>query len=188
MPNSLGEVAIINNALTYLGARRITSRDEDNERARVMDNLFDSTRDELFRKSRWNFAIKRASINATSNTPEYEFAYEYELPTDFMYMLETEGNSPYRLEDGKLLSDTGSTLKIKYCYKVTDTSQWDTMFAKILALMLAVEAGARITEDSRLISLLSNQLRVSFIEASKRNGMEDDPQEVSLDSWEAARL
>ena len=67
------KINIVNRALGLLGAEFISSLTEDTKAARFANELFDDTRDALFRQHPWNCCIKRASLSKTSNTPAYYF-------------------------------------------------------------------------------------------------------------------
>ena len=75
-------VDICNNALIDLGASAISSLTEDSKAARLCNQRFDSIRDTVFRFHPWNCLVKRASLAADTDTPAFEYSYQYTLPTD----------------------------------------------------------------------------------------------------------
>lgn len=120
-------VEICNSALLKLGAERINALSENNKRARLCNERFDALRKEVLRAHPWNFAIRRANLARLSTTPEYEYNFEYQLPTDCLRVLETEadkdnpsgdilGNSytKYKIEGRKLLTNASGVAK-GYC-------------------------------------------------------------------------
>jgi hypothetical protein len=120
-------VQICNAGLIKLGAERINSLSENNKRARLCNERFDGLRQEVLRAHPWNFAIRRADLVRLSTTPEYEYNYEYQLPSDCLRVLETAadkdnpggdilGNSitKYKIEGRKLLTNSASTIN-GYC-------------------------------------------------------------------------
>jgi hypothetical protein len=61
------KIDIDNKALRILGAPAITDSDltnESNESARILNDVYDSIRDEVLKEHPWNFAIKRATLTA----------------------------------------------------------------------------------------------------------------------------
>ena len=77
------EVSICSNALRRLGDSPITSLTEDTERARLCNALYEPARDSLLRSHAWNFAITRASLAKATESPAFEFANQFILPTDY---------------------------------------------------------------------------------------------------------
>ena len=147
MPSSLSEIDIINRALAKIGDQRITSRTDNVNRARIMDNLYDGVRDELLRESPWNFATKRTTLAADPVAPVYEWETAFAVPADILYMVSTENNSAYRLEGNQILSHQENSLKITYIRRVTDATEFDTGFAEALAAKLASERGVEMPSD-----------------------------------------
>ena len=114
MPSSLSELNIINRALYKMGDERITSRTENTNRARLMDTIYDGVRDQLLRENPWNFAIKRVSLAADPVAPIYKWATAFAVTADLLYMVSTEGHSPYRLEGNPTLPNQANSLTPNY--------------------------------------------------------------------------
>ena len=47
-------VSIVNNALNIIGASNITELEENSKTARVMNQMYESIRDDVFRAHPWN--------------------------------------------------------------------------------------------------------------------------------------
>ena len=187
MPSSLSEIDIINRALSKIGDRRISSRTENTNRARIMDGLYEGVRDELLRECPWNFAVKRTSLSAVTPAPIYEWTTSFDVPSDLLYMVSTESNSAYRLEGNQILSNQTNSLRITYIRRVTDTTEFDTGFAEALAAKLAYEAAPNITADTELQDALFRDFNLTLIRSKKTDGQEDAPREWADDDWELAR-
>lgn len=187
MPSSLSEIDIINRALAKLGDQRIASRGENNNRARLMNDLYDGVRDELLRECPWNFAIKRDTLSADPVAPKYEWGTAFAIPAELLYMVSTEGNAPYRLEGNQILSNQENSLNITYVRRVTDPTKFDTGFAEVLATKLAYEGASNITADSALEGKLFRDYNLALVRARKMDGQEDDSRTWPVDDWEVAR-
>ena len=87
------KINIVNRALGLLGAEFITSLTEDTKAARFSNELFDDTRDSIFRLHPWNSCIKRASLSLLSSTPAYYFTKEFQLPGDFIRIHQPEDDT-----------------------------------------------------------------------------------------------
>lgn len=188
MPTSLTETDIINYALTKLGERKIGSRTEQNERARVMDLIYDANRDKCLREAPWNFAITRATIAADAEAPEFGWAAKYTLPNDMLYMLATQYDQRYSIEKGFILSDIENSLKIVYVAKITDASRYDSSFVEMLASRLAWQAATKLTENSSQAADLRAEYMQAKHEARKFDGQEDPPKCMPETGWNKARV
>ena len=151
------EVSICSNALRLLCDDPITSLTDDSERARLCNSLYSDARDYLLRAHPWNFAITRASLAQLSDTPSYEYAYQYALPNnpfclrvlsmeyeDYVFKIE------HYTTQGRVLLTDESTAKIKYIAQVTDTQQFDAMFTDLLTTKLAVDLAYPVTNSVNL--------------------------------------
>ena len=96
------KINIINRALGLLGAEFITTLTEDTKAARFSNELFDDTRDSLFRMHPWNCCIKRAALSLTGTTPAFYFTAEFQLPADWLRMVRPEDDGlEYKIEGDK---------------------------------------------------------------------------------------
>ncbi len=187
MPSSLSEIDIINRALAKIGDQRITFRTDKNNRARLMDSLYEGVRDELLRECPWNFAMRRDSLAADPTAPIYKWATAFPIPADLLYMVSTENNSAYRLEGNQILSNQENSLKITYVRRVTDPTEFDTGFAETFAAKLAYEGASNIAADNALQERLFRDYNLTLIRSKKTDGQEDDSRELPVDDWELAR-
>lgn len=152
-----------------------------------MDGLYEGVRDELLRDCPWNFATRRDSLAADPTAPVYSWATAFAVPADLLYMVSTENNSAYRLEDNMILSNVENSLKITYVRRVEDPTEFDSSFAETLAVKLSYEGALNITADLALQDRLFRDYNLSLIRAKKADGQEDDPRVWPLDDWDLAR-
>jgi hypothetical protein len=164
------QVDIANRALTKLGAARIISFGDDNKQARAVSSMFDIVRDAELRSHIWSFSVRRASLPALVSTPDWGFQNEFQIPSDCLRILmvndvyggpsmEDYRNQPvadYSLEGNKILANFPAPLKIRYISRVTDTTQWDSMFVEVLACRLAMEMAEDLTQSNSKRELSSS--------------------------------
>jgi hypothetical protein len=174
------KVEIYNQALQNIGGEYITSENEDTQNAIECNLRADSARKALLEMHQWNFATKRAKLNKEVATPEFGYAYQYTLPSDFLYMVMTQveeqstntttygfsdithvSNYPfnasaddYVIEDGKLLSNS-SEVNIIYIADVTNTGSFSAtftqLFARYLGALIAFKVvGSKSERDTQM--------------------------------------
>ncbi len=162
-------VSIVNNALNIIGGSNITELEENSKTARVMNQMYESIRDDVFRAHPWNCLIRRANLAQSVDTPAFDYAYQYALPTDpyclrvlefqngsMTYPYENlvgQGNKPFFVIEGRnILTDSG-TARIKYIARITDPTQYDAGLISVLAARLASEAAYAITGSTSVVQL-----------------------------------
>ncbi len=160
-------VSIVNNALNIIGGSNITELEENSKTARVMNQMYESIRDDVFRAHPWNCLIRRANLAQSVDTPAFDYAYQYALPTDpyclrvlefqngsMTYPYENlvgQGNKPFFVIEGRnILTDSG-TARIKYIARITDPTQYDAGLISVLAARLASEAAYAITGSTSVV-------------------------------------
>lgn len=198
---AVSDVSIANVALMRLGASQINTLTDNNERARVMNSLYEQLRRSELRKRRWRFSITRTSLAALSTAPDSDYARQFQLPNDYLRLLEggdliqvadlTDyryfSNALYSVEGGKVLTSLGAPLHIRYIRDVTDTALWDVAFDEYFGCCLAVAACARITESTAKMADLMAERKTALIGARAANAMETASEHPTDSEWITAR-
>lgn len=158
------ETDICNLALGHLGEAPIESMDEDNLAARACALHYATTRDEVLRSHRWNFATRRAELSRLDDTPAFGWSYQYPLPTDCLRVVEFNDtelgdvvSDEFLIEGRNILTDS-ETAQIVYVRTETDVTKYDALFVKALALRLAVE----LSETIRGATSKTEQLTTAY--------------------------
>lgn len=144
LSETLSETSICKQALGRIGASQIDDVETDTSPQAIQCRLhYEQTRDSLLRSYSWRFASGRETLTQDTDTPDFEWDFQYPLPDDFMAMKSIfEGRFTsinfrnYTLE-GDLLLTNEDEMEIRYTKKVTDVSKFDPLFVKLLILLLA---------------------------------------------------
>src|SRR5262245_9022978 len=123
------EVQICSNALLLLGAGTINSFDDDNDRTRLVSNLWPNAKDAILRLHPWNCAIKRSQLAPDSAAPPFDYTYQFTLPADCLRVLsvgEVGENPDYQIEGRRILFDE-SLLNLRFIYRNDDVPNWDAL-------------------------------------------------------------
>lgn len=121
---------ICNLALTLIGARRISSIDDNTTEANDCKAVYDMTVEETISMQHWPSCRFRATLAQSLTTPEFGYAYAYTLPTNpkFLKLIELNqckpGEVDYIVESGLILSND-STMQIKYIGIQENTEAYD---------------------------------------------------------------
>lgn len=193
---------IANAALIKIGADRITALTDNNDRARVINARYAQVRDAELRRRRWRFATERTTLPALSAAPSFGYANQYQLPADYLRLItigeydlgvnlsdyRSASSALFSVEGGKLLTNLGAPLAIRYIKRVTDEALFDSAFAEAFASRLAYEICERLTQSDSKKQMAWGDYQESIREAIRANAIETAPEPVSDDTWVMARL
>lgn len=194
-------IDIINRALAKLGDFQITSLDQDDKRANLARTVYEPARDSELQSHEWNFARDRAMLPALAEAPAFDWAYQYQLPSDFLRVTQAgpwpgpamaplvgEDTSAYAIEGDRILSNYGPPLKLVYVRRVTDAGIYPPLFVDALACRLAMEMCETLTGSNAKRQLAMQEYQLAVTAARRVNAIQRPPQAVQDDSWMAARL
>lgn len=186
------QVQIVNQALTKLGAARITSMEDGTNSARVMSAIYDIKRDAELAANPWTFAIKRAALPASTTAPAFGWAYAYPLPSDFLSLVqvgedftfyESDTGALFEVEGGSVLTDESSPLDVRYVYRVTNPGLYPALFVEALACRLAAEACEQITQNQSKSEAAWAQYKQALRQARRTNAIEQPPRLLPETGW-----
>jgi hypothetical protein len=157
-------VEIVNSALTELGQDRVSSLSQSTEAARVAAEVFEAERDQLLQEYPWSFAAKRTALPLLSTSPAFGYANEFQLPTDFLHLLEVHPDMVHEVE-GQTLRCDADEVWIKYVRRVADPNEMSPLFRGALAARVAAKIATKITSLSgikdRLETLYRERLKLA---------------------------
>lgn len=175
-------VEICNSALVKIGAKRITALSENSPEARLCQEQYEKVRDDLLCSHPWNFAIKRVTLTATTNTPAFGYAYEFNVPSDCLRVLNL-GEYPeeviiqWRREGDKILCDD-SSVHLQYIAKETDVSKYPAYFVEVLAFRLAYDICYSITQSTTLKEMMRQDFLLAIRDARTFDAQESSVRQV----------
>lgn len=193
---------IVNAALTLLGEGRVLSIDDNVKAARDAKAIYGMTLRSLLGGYTWSFAKTRAQIPALASAPAFQFSHQYQIPSDCLRLvmvgdtyvgvdLTDYRGSPvdeYVIEDGKILTDLGAPLNIKYIKYVDDPNAFSPNFVMALSAKLADFLAEPLTQSDakrqRAIDEFNKQIRI----AVRAGAIELPPQKLADDEWVVSRL
>jgi len=183
MSDELNETKICNMALGRLGEKRINDYENASESSTEAIHCrlnYAQTRDALLRSHWWRFARTRVQLSANTSSPDFEWSFAYDLPTDFlrMWIRPWEDNSQvqqnsrysYSLEGKQLLSDL-SSMYIRYIRRVTDVPTFDPLFIEVLVLQLALKMVMPLTGAGREAMVMRQSLYIELYGTPRQPGV-----------------
>lgn len=175
---------IVNLALHSLGVARITALSDNNEQARVMNDIYELIRDEMIEIHPWNFSIKYSSALTQNDTdPNFDYDYSYALPADCLKVIELEdAEDKFKIVGGNLYTDTEDP-KIKYISLVTTTGNFSKSFVTAFASRLAAEACYKLTQSRTMTQDKWKEYKEKLAQAKSSDAQEGTTTKQEDCSW-----
>jgi len=200
---SLSRVQVLNDALRIIGSPLITNPDSASEGARQSNGVFDRIVAQELSQNAWYFAKVQASLPADADAPLYKFARKFQLPGDFVRLIEIEGmwvfssyHQPgsrvqelFEAQGSKLLTNFGAPLNITYLRNSgDDTSQWPAYFSTVVSAAIAKEIAEPLTKSAENTQVAERAYKTAISNCARINAIQKAPVQAQDDSWITSRF
>ena len=135
----MDKTGIANLALSNLGEARIQNLTDNNSRARACNARLDDVITTVLRMHIWNSALQRSELTSIG-TPLFGWNYTFQLPADYIRVVEVSPISRFIVEKKNILSNE-KTLTLLYIEVPTDIKQ-EMMQKYVIALQEARAANS----------------------------------------------
>lgn len=180
---------ICNSALQRVGAASILDITANSPEARACSIAYDSNRRDELRKRPWNFAIKRVVLAPDTDAPAFDYTYAFTLPADCLRVLRPAvADLDWQVEGGKILTNDGTTLNLRYVADITDASRFDSNFYNVVAAALALDIVEKLTQSNTKKQGLQQDYKDAVLAAARADAFESGPTSPPEDDWILARL
>ncbi len=164
-------ISLASNGLILLGADSISSFEDGSTGAVIASALYQSTFEAMLTTYTWRFASKKAQLARLSAAPLNDYQYQYQLPSDLLYLQKPITTRDYEIYEDKMFSDA-TVEEVDYTFKVNE-SKLPPYFVKSLEFLLASQFAISVTSDKELAKLYygmyQDQLsKAKFADSSQR--------------------
>ena len=184
------ETEICNQALGRLGAKRLNSLTDDTSAEAIHCRLhYAQTRDALMQSHNWRFTVGRSVLSADTETPAFEWNFQYVLPDDYLRQLGLYDTENSFIVEGDRLLTNDDEANLVYIRNITDPAKFSPLYIEVLVLKLAIKLVMPIAQDKTLRRELQDEVAGVFAEAkmiSKTEG--NSVGRNDLNTWLNARL
>lgn len=144
-------ITLCSKALVKLGAKSITSFNEETTESEVASQLYETILQDLLSSYPWRFALQQVSLGRLQTTPLTDYQYAYQLPNNCLRILSAGQNTKssgikYRVVGTKLYANVPEVV-LTYIEK-PDESTFPPFFVKALIANLASEFCLPLTEST----------------------------------------
>ena len=189
---SISKTALINKALTLVGAAPITNITDDTNNARVVSRVYDMTRQSLLTECCWNFACTRCTLSLSAATMPWEYIdenYVYVKPSHILRIFDvSDTNAVWREEGDYIVSDTQG-LGIKGTYDLDDPAKYSAAFVEALIDKLCADICYMILNSaSKAEGFIKKFEDLSLPKALAENAQTGTQQVPKDDEWLGAKF
>lgn len=182
---ALSAVEICNRALNACGLNAITALDQGTETSELCRRLYGDLRDELIQDHPWNFATRRTALAALSTAPDWEWDYQYTMPTDCLRVLAVEdagaGDESWTVEGRQILTNSAAPLNIRYLTRDVSEIYFPPKFTSALVLRIAMDLAMPATEGMSRREMLGKQFVAALRSARGQDSRESGPQVIGAE-------
>ena len=176
-------VSVANAALRLIGEMPIAALDDDREPARAAREAFGTAVERVLRLHPWRSALARASLAAVSGPAPPGFTAAFQLPADFLRLVETVPPTACSLEGNRLLANSAS-LAIQYVRRTDDMASLSPDVRGVIEAEMAVELSARLRSANTALRREMMALRDERLaEARHASAVESQQGRTGMESW-----
>ena len=171
---------------------------DETPKARVMNAVYDTIKYTEMSTYLWSFAVERVALTNNSNTPLYEFDFEFDFPSDYLRLLDIEdldysignninnGDGGFRLysrEGDKILTNKEGPINITYLKKNTTVSEYPVEFINALSWALAIAVTQRLVNNDQKMEVMLAMYKKEIKRAKKNNAIQIPNALVGDNTW-----
>ena len=176
-------VDVCNDALSIIGEPVITDIDGTDPRSKACKSNYGPIRKRLLSNHKWFFASYRAELVPAYNCPLFGWAYVYELPSNFLRILETyPKKTAYELGAPNKIYMNEGTGYIKYIADIDDPALFDIYFKTALAYTLALILHPCLVDKATSRQVLQREAQYEIAHAVKQ-GATQQKQSKEIFDW-----
>jgi hypothetical protein len=177
----MDKTGIANLALSNLGEARIQNLTDNNSRARACNARLDDVITTVLRMHIWNSALERSELTSVE-TPLFGWNYTFQLPADYIRVVEVSPISRFLVEKKNILSNE-KTLKLLYVGVPTDINNLDSLLMEAIAMKLALEIAETLTSKQGLKQEMMQKYVIALQEARAANSHDKTPEHRERSSY-----
>lgn len=139
-------IDIANSAILKVGGKRINSFNDNKVEAVIVNEFYERSIKWLFAQYYWGFASKTVKLAQLQISPEFEYAYAYALPSDFIRIQRAFPNTNYKIV-GNELHTNEQEIGIKFTFRAKE-EDLPIYFEQTMMYYLASQITVSITENA----------------------------------------
>lgn len=144
----MSQVSIVNRALSYIGANKITNLEDSTQEARAVSNVYDDSLRSILEEAPWVFALKRKLLNKVEEAPAWGGGNYFVLPSECVRIFEIMPQDAQWRREGNLILANTDSFGILYTYVEKNDALYSPSFVDAFAVRLAADVAYDLTNSS----------------------------------------
>ncbi len=180
---------IANLALSTLGEKNITNIDSDGKTENLIRPLLYESIRQTQQEILWQELRVTYTANESALKPSGDYTpYEYNLPTNFLDMVDIAGGADWELENGKLLTPNPKPT-ITYKRYSEEVTEWSGYLVEMVYKRLCANSAMAITQNVQLQQQMAQMYELAKVNnLSKTSNRRRKIYERTQDyAWQRAR-
>jgi len=186
-------IEICNNALLDLGEDVIMSLGDESKAAGLCNHRWPAVGDAVLRAHPWDCAMAQAELAAGAAAPLWKWEYKYNLPTDFLRIIQIVGQdgqevTDWEIQSGIILCNETAPIYISYVRREDDPKKFDSLLDEALSARLAATLTYPLSGSTSLAQSYWTIYQEKLTEARGVDAREGVPESVTPVSWMGAKM
>ena len=192
------KLAIFNAVLAEIGDKSISDTGENQERARVLNRMWDRVREDCLNEASWNFLMQDSRLYAdTGFGADFGFAKRFTKPTDWVRTIKMSEDEYFSLphlyydDNGDHWRAENEPIYVRYVSGdtgLTQLSRWPSAFTRYVELELAARAAIRITQGDGQKERIEKDRNAARLKAKNLDALDEaTPKFPPPSGWTTAR-
>lgn len=188
--SNASDISICANALQRLGTKPIASFQENSTFAGPCSNLWPTVRNAILRAHPWNCATKRAILAPLAEAPPFDYAYQFQLPTDWLKTVQVgRRNCPMDfVQEGRRILARSNQLPLVWIWENQDAGTWDDSMVEAAEILMASALAYTVTKSTSLRDSLNQEGQFKLKVAKSIDGQDQPPEEFPDSALTMARF
>jgi len=178
MTGTTSAISLSSNALLLLGHEPIASFEDGTSGATIAANLYENSYLSQLTNHRWRFATKKGRLARLTTSPESEYQYAFQMPSDCIYLIKASV-ADYQVYGDQLYTNN-LEVDVDYTYRVKE-DKLPPYFTKMLEFFLAAQFAVSLTGDIEKGKYFS-MLYITELKRAKFADSTQTPQDTFVDS------
>lgn len=195
MAGERSQTALINRAAALVGStKKIADIDEATSLASIAKAIWPGAVENVLSEHPWKPAVKRKLLNRLVTTPEFGYAYQFQIPSDCLRWLPPSSEDPDYFEgvqEGDLiLTNSEGPLPFRYIWLNEQLAKWTPAMVEALVRRLAEDFAEPLTALAGVGDRAAQKADKAMRQGRRQNGLATGDRNLnqqSRSSWLAAR-
>lgn len=189
-------IEICNLMISWIGADPISGFDDGTPESDFCKFNYDMSRRKILGEHDWSFAVKRDTLNPTSDIPVNGYKYSFLKPVDNLRIIgvydpshRSNPEAPttdHKVEGGRIIANLAE-VDVRYIYDNKVVTEFSDSFSFALAALMGVSASVPFNQDKANRSDMAKMYDEFLDNAYSTDGLQGSRERLNISRQEQSR-